>query len=480
MDSSAKKRRCQEPACSPVLDDATENNPRLEHPCARWAKYVRAMLAQLASQRTMNFAFVDQVMVSGANFAAGILLARAFGIYEFGRFTLAWMFVEFIGSLQFAAIIQPMLNIGPKQTEADVDRYYHAVVAQQGILCALFGILVWGGVTLVGWLFVDPEVDRLAVPLCAAIMTYQLHNFFRRYFFARDRALLALCNDVLRFTVQIAATVALPFVWSSATAAAGIWIVAGACAASTIQGAFFFGRLGWNSAVFRNVFARHWKFSKWLLPSALMFWMTSQAFLVMSGFVLGAAVTGALQAAISITGVLNILLLALDNFAPVQAARTLHLRGPAELRRYVARLAFLTGTLTAATVAVLNISPGYIVHLLYGKQYEGVDVFVPWLCAPAAVYGISTVLVIWAAAIEWTRAIFISYAVATLFTIFAVYPLTLYGGVIGVVLGSLLVETIRVMVLLVPLAGWCRATKSEERKTGVCAQQATNASGNVP
>jgi O-antigen/teichoic acid export membrane protein len=457
-----------------------ESNPGVEQPRARWAKYVRAMLAQLASQRTMNFAFVDQVMVSGANFAAGILLARAFGIYEFGRFALAWMFVEFVGSLQFAAIIQPMLNIGPKQAEKDVDHYYHAVVAQQGALCALLGILVWSGVTLVGWLFADPEVDRLAVPLCAAIITYQLHNFFRRYFFARDRAFAALCNDVLRYAAQIAATVALPFVWPGATAAAGIWIVAAACATSAVQGTLLFGRLGWNTAVFRSVFARHWKFSKWLLPSALMFWMTSQGFMVMSGFVLGAAVTGALKAAISVTGVLNILLLALDNFAPVQAARALHLRGPAELRRYIARLAFLTGTLTAATVAVLNIFPEYIVHLLYGEQYEGVDVLVRWLCAPAAVYGISTVLGIWAAAIEWTRAIFVSYAVAIIFTVVAAYPLTLYGGVVGVVLGSLLVETIRFAVLLVPLADWCRATKSEEQKIGVRAQQATDARRNVP
>jgi O-antigen/teichoic acid export membrane protein len=131
-------------------------------------------------------------------------------------------------------------------------------------------------------------------------------------------------------------------------------------------------------------------------------------------------------------------------------------------------------------VVVLNISPEYIVHLLYGRQYEGVDALVPWLCAPAAVYGVSTVLVIWAAAIEWTRAIFISSAVATVFTMVAAYPLTLYGGVVGVVLGSLLVETIRVAVLAVPLVGWCKATKSEEQKIGVRAQQAADASGNVP
>jgi O-antigen/teichoic acid export membrane protein len=429
-----------------------ENDPGAERPPARWTKYkALAMLVELASQRARNFAFLDQVLVSGANFVGGILLARAFGMYEFGRFTLAWMFVEFIGSLQFAAIIQPMLNIGAKQAEADTEEYYQAVIAQQGAACMVFSFLAWLVTTLAGWLFSDPEFSRLATPLCAAVMAFQLHSFFRRYFFARDRVVAALCTDVLRFAAQIAATVALPFAWPGATAAAGIWIIAAACALSAIQGACYFGQLGWNTATFRKVTARHWEFSKWLLPSALMYWMSAQGFWVMSGFVLGAATTGGLKAAYSITGVLHILLLALDNFAPVQAARALHLGGPADLRRYIARLAVLTGALTMAALALLNIAPGYVVHLIYGHQYEGIENLVRWLCAPAAVYAISTVLVIWVAAMEWTRLVFVSYAVATVFTVVAAYPLTLYGGWIGVVSGTLLVEIIRVLVILVPL-----------------------------
>src|SRR5260370_291531 len=134
----------QEPGCVPVLDDAMESHSG----AARWGvqrmkNRFRATLVKLASQRSMNFAFVDQVLVSGSNFVAGILLARAFGIFEFGRFALAWMFVEFIGSLQFAAIIQPMLNIGPKQPEANSDRYYDAVIVQQAAACMVFGLVAW-------------------------------------------------------------------------------------------------------------------------------------------------------------------------------------------------------------------------------------------------------------------------------------------------------------------------------------------------
>jgi O-antigen/teichoic acid export membrane protein/peptidoglycan/xylan/chitin deacetylase (PgdA/CDA1 family) len=440
----------------------------------------RATLVELASQRSMNFAFVDQVLVSGSNFVAGILLARAFGIFEFGRFALAWMFVEFIGSLQAAAIIQPMLNIGPKQAEANRDRYYNAVLAQQAAACMVFGLVAWVAATLAGWLLSDPEFDHLALPLSAAIVAYQLQSFFRRYFFARDRPIAALVNDALRFGVQMAATAALAFAWPGSTAAVGLWIVAAACAVSALQGIFYFGRLNWNAAVFVDVAVRHWQFSKWLLPSALMYWMTSQGFPLMSGFVLGAAATGGLRAAVSIVGVMNMLLLALDNFAPVQAARAVHDGGPIELRRNIARLALLTGTLVVAAVVLINIDPGYLVHLLYGEHFASVEQLVRWLCAPASIYAISTVLVIWAAAIERTRTIFVSYAAATAFTVIAAYPLTYHAGLAGVVAGALLVETIRATVLLVAFVRWSRAIMSQEPQGAVHARHATDARGGMP
>jgi len=44
--------------------------------------------------------------------------------------------------------------------------------------------------------------------------------------------------------------------------------------------------------------------------------------------------------------------------------------------------------------------------------------------------------------------------VATGFTVAAAYPLTVYGGLTGVVLGTLLVELIRVGSLLIPLLRW--------------------------
>jgi O-antigen/teichoic acid export membrane protein len=436
---------------------------------------VRATLLRLASQRMRNFAAFDQVLASGSNFLIGILLVRAFGLFEYGRFALAWLFVEFLASLQGAAIIQPMLNIGPKQAEADRDLYDDAVLAQQVIACMGFGLVAWASATLAGWLLSDPEFNRLALPLGAVVMAYQLQSFFRRYFFARDRPITGLVNDTLRFTVQIPATAALAFAWPGSTAAVGLWIVAAGCAVSALQGFICFGRSRWNTAVLVDVSVRHWGFSKWLLPSALMYWMTLQGFPVMAGFVLGAATIGGLKAAASIVGVVYILLAALENFAPVQAARAVHAGGPIELRRNIARLALLTGTLVVAAMAMINIDPGYFIVLLYGDRFDGIERLVPLLCAPMAVTAVNTVLVIWAAAIERTRIIFMSYAAATVFTVIAAYPLTYYAGLAGVMGGLLLVETIRAAMLLVPFIRWSRATMSEESQRAAHAGQARRA-----
>ncbi len=420
-----------------------------------WSVFALA-LGWIIPNRLMKFAFIDQVVASGGNFLGVILLARALGIYELGRFALAWMLVEFMATLQFAGIIQPMLNIGPKQPEADSPRYYHAVLAQQVAACILLGLLAFAGVLLTAWLTPISRLTEMALPLGVTIIAYQLYEFFRRYLFARGRPGAALGIDLLRFGCQLGAILALPYALPDATAEAGIWIIAAACSIAMSQGARLFGRFEWNAAAFRSVLRRHWHFSKWMLPSGLMFWATTQAFMAVSGIMLGAAATGALKAATTITGVLNLLLLSLDNFAPVQAARALHEGGPAELRRYIGRLAVLCATLIAAAIALLNAAPDYVVHLLYGEEYQGLGQLVRLLCAPAAVYGIGAVLIIWAAALENTRLIFWSYAVATPFSVIVAFPLVEYGGITGLILCSLLVESVRVAVLLIPLLRWSR------------------------
>lgn len=396
-------------------------------------------------------AFVDQGVVSAGNFIAGILMARAFGAHEFGSFTLAWLIVEFMASLQFALVIQPMLNIGAKEDEADRSQYYSAIAVQQACLGIGAALCIWMTVTAIG-AFVDDKLAHLALPLCVATISFQGYNFFRRYFFMRDRAGTALASDLLRIGLQIGGILALSLLSWPVSATSGVWIVAAACAVSTFVGIALFGRFEWQPAALRRQVIRHWTFSKWLLPSAVMFWMTSQAFVLMSGIVLGAAVTGTLKAAITITGVITSLMQALDSFAPMQASRAFKAQGRDGLLRYLARLSLSMAALLAVFVLLLTHDTEAVVRMIYGREFEGLGYAVQWLCATSVVYGVSVLLNIWAAAIERTQLIFVSYAAATLFTVIAAYPLTTMFGLQGVLWGMVIVEVIKSLALFAPLA----------------------------
>ncbi|MCH8209287.1 MAG: prepilin peptidase, partial [Nitrospinae bacterium] len=54
-----------------------------------------------------------------------------------------------------------------------------------------------------------------------------------------------------------------------------------------LVGAFGFGHVVWNAAVFRTVAVRHWGSTKWLTPSALMQWTTGNLFIMAAGALLG-------------------------------------------------------------------------------------------------------------------------------------------------------------------------------------------------
>ena len=411
------------------------------------------LLMRLRNPPVKLVAFLDQGVVSAGNFMAGILMARAFGAHEFGSFTLAWLIVEFMASLQFALVIQPMLNIGAKEEEADRGRYYSAIAIQQACLAIGAALFMWIAVTSIG-AYVDHRLAHLALPLCVATISFQGYNFFRRYFFMRDRPGTALASDLLRIGLQIGGILALSLLSWPNSAASGIWIVAAACTVSTFIGIALFGRFEWQPAAFVRLVTRHWRFSKWLLPSALMFWMTSQAFLLMSGIVLGAAVTGTLKAAITITGLITSLMQALDSFAPMQASQAFKAHGREGLLQYMTRLSLFIGALLAVFVVLLSLDTDAVVRMVYGREFEGLGYMVHWMCAASVVYGLSVLLNIWAAAIERTQLIFMSYAAATLFTVLAAYPLTSVFGVQGVLWGALIVETIKSLVLLVPLIRW--------------------------
>jgi O-antigen/teichoic acid export membrane protein len=381
-----------------------------------------------------------------------MLLARFLGIEDFGRFTLVWMVAMFVNSLQDAAIIQPMLAVGPKQAKAEAPAYYGTVLVQQllsgTIAFSLVLIIAQASAAAIpGW-----AIDGLAVPLAAALLATQLQNFVRRYLFVRGWTITAIINDGIRYLGQLSMlyVAAIGFA-TGPTVPMALWITAIAAILGTLHGVLYLEKPIWSTQMLRRTTVRHWHIAKWLLPSDLMQWAAAQVFFVTAGIILGASAVGLLRAAQAIVGVVHIIYMGMTNFAPRHASQVLHQQGIEALFHYLKGLTWKIGSILLLLLVLINVNAKNFSRLMYGTGYPDLRYLLLGLSAVYFVPLVSDILGVWALAIESTEVVFISRAVTTAFAAVAAYPLVAFGRLLGVLAGFLLVELIRAGIMLTVL-----------------------------
>ena len=412
------------------------------------------MIANLAITKLIsrfshvNWAMADQTMVSGVNFLTGILLARFLGIEEFGRFTLIWMAAQIVASIQHAIINSPMMSIGPKQGEEEFPAYFGAIIVQQLAFSAIVSVMLFTGVYFMSRIFPEWEIDGLALPLTMATLAFLLQDFLRRYFFTREKYARAFTNDAIRYLGQLAILIGL-FMSSNHPMDAGtvLWIITATAFLATVLGVLSVEKIDLNALVIKKVFRRHWNFSKWLVPSAMMQGATGNLFIISAGALLGTSAVGALKATQSLMGVVHILFLGLENIVPIRAARHFHNHGRKALFDYLKQVTLYGGGATAVVVLIAAMMPEFWLRLVFGQEYQGFGFLLQWHAVIYLLIFLSLPLRSGLRAIEEPRAIFWAYVWMVLFSGFAAYPIVHFFGVAGVMSGLTTINLILVSTL---------------------------------
>lgn len=328
-----------------------------------------ARLMQKAGVGMTLAALFDQGLVSGANFLTNVLLARAFGIREYGVFALAWIAVLFANSLQYALVVTPMMSVGPKQDEEDRPSYFGAVLVQQLSFACIAALGMFIGVRYSNHLFPDWKIAGLALPVCGATFAYLLQEFLRRYFFCTRQGQRALISDIVSYITQV------PIIfWIGsrhvATLSNALWIIAATSLAGFLVCIRWFEPVTVRWSAFKAVALRHWSISRWLAPTVFMQWGAGNLFLLSAPVFYGAAASGALRAANNIIGVAHVWFLGLDNVVPAEAARRFSQAGPTSLMRYLRGIFLRWGGVTVAFAGVIAAFPGFWLHITYGGKYS--------------------------------------------------------------------------------------------------------------
>jgi O-antigen/teichoic acid export membrane protein len=266
--------------------------------------FLARCLQTIGAGRT-SAALFDQGLVSGANFITNVMLARAFGLKEYGVFALAWIAVLFANSLQYALIVTPMMSVGPKQEPEERPSYFGSVLVQEIVFAFLAALIMFVSVRLSTTYFPQWEVGNLALPLSGATLAYLLQEFLRRYFFCTGQSKRALASDVISYLSQ------LPIIFwilhSHAAKLPGVlWIIAATSLAGFVACIPWYEPIALDLPSFRRIFLRNWRISRWLTPTAFMQWGAGNLFLMAAPVYYGVAASAILRAANNIVGVAHV------------------------------------------------------------------------------------------------------------------------------------------------------------------------------
>lgn len=386
-------------------------------------------------------ALSDQALVSGANFITGVLLARYLGLSSYGVFAMAYIAVLFFGSLQQAIIVSPLQSITARKHGVSRERFFDSIFYHQLFFCLLAMLLTYEFCLLSQLFFNQTELSFLKFILPFVVFTYLMNEYFRKLFFARDRFKTALILDIISYASQIAGLIITAY-WGELDLARALIIVALSNSISSTYGILQMQDIRFNAKKVMKDFYECWNYSKWLMGTSVLQWVSGNFFIISAGGILGAASVGAIRMAQNIIGIMHILFLALENFIPVNAAKIYHSNGIKDLYQYLKKMTIVTGAATFFVLVLLAVFSDQVIQLLYGQEFVTYNKML-WGFALLYVFVFTGMPLRFAIrTVEKNRAIFISYLISAIFSLLLAAPMISKFGVAGVFAGLILSQII--------------------------------------
>jgi O-antigen/teichoic acid export membrane protein len=439
----------------------------------------------------ISLPLLDQAIVSGNNFLQGVLLARALGATVFGAWAAGQLALLLFLSLNQAYITTPMLTfIGKKEEKTHADYLQNLALIQ--ILVAILGGVA--GAVAAFFMFDPTNVTPLQFGL--AVLVFLLWDFSRRQLLSLGAIKMALQLDFMLFLVQTGGFLALIFIkyislpmawmlWTSSLALANLafWSfrvttrssnllchAVSICSSLTrkIKSNSKFPSLGWgrclqhdtigylvmenkassNPSPIQNIALEHWRDGRWLLVTALLQWFAGNYFIASSAMWIGQTALGTARMAQNIVGVLNIVLISLENTWPVAAAKAF------KTNAWSGMITVLKQGMKRSTPMVLTFLGAFgvlgtvLFQLLFGHVPEGTSLVIWGYVSVYVLTFFALPLRVALRTVGKSRIIFISYLVSAVFAlVFA--PLFLQNwGLLGMVIGMVICQVLQMCVCL--------------------------------
>jgi O-antigen/teichoic acid export membrane protein len=385
-----------------------------------------------------GFAVLDQGLYAGTNFVINIVLARWLEPHQYGAFAIAYSVFLLLATLHTAVLTEPMLVFGAGRygdrfpTYIGLLIYGHWVVSGViALILALTAVILWRMASM----DLAPALAALAIASPLMLLLWLV----RRVFYVYGQPQWSATGGMLYLALMLAGLYELYreewlsaawalVIMACASLAASLWL-------STLLRPQW--RSGGSYPTLGLVFADHWRYAKWSLPTAVLIWASSSLYYALLPVWVGLEGSAALRAVLNLimpilhaNSAVSILLLPLF-------VRALKAEDHAGFYRLV-RLALMLFVLGSACYwGLLLLFRTELLLWIYGGRYaEYADLLVlaGLIPLPMAVTFVSSSALM---AMERPDQIFWCHIVATLIAVTLGLWLLVTHGVAGAVVGGL-------------------------------------------
>jgi O-antigen/teichoic acid export membrane protein len=328
---------------------------------ARPENYARRLLGRLDGG---VLSVVDQIVVSGSNFASTLILARSLDVAQFGRFWLGFTVLSLVAAIQNGFLLTPLALRGSVLDEEEFERYVGAHIVIQMVFVAASGLLT--ALLAVPLVALRP----IAPALVASTIAYGLQAFCRRALYTRARVRAAVINDIVSYALQ-AAILGLTWLAVGLTESLALWIIALTSFLAFLVG---FRQLGLFRRTpispIRDVIRGDFQLGKWTGSVEGIAIVSTYAWAVILSVVVGLKATAGYGVIVQTFGPLRLLLRPFDNYYLAVASRALTREGTKSVKEILSRALVLFAPPYFLYVAAIGVFGPTLLPLVFGEPYR--------------------------------------------------------------------------------------------------------------
>jgi glycosyltransferase involved in cell wall biosynthesis len=382
-------------------------------------------------------AFADQGLFAASGFLINILLARWLPPEQYGGYALAFSIQLFVSGFYNALLLEPMSVFGPATYRDALPEYLGRLLRLHFAVTVPLGLLVGLGGTVLE-LFSKNHIVPSAFWGASIAMPWML--FFWLW---RRAAYLELRPDVAvrgaaanTFTAVTLLFLFKAMGWLSVFMVFVLQAIAGIVASALLM---FSVRprlkLLWADEPMRAVLKQHWRYGRWVVVTAFVFWLAGDAYYLIIGSAASIKEVAAFRAIQNFVRPVSQFIASINLLLVPWASARFADRAGSAFQLGIRNISMIFTGAAVTYLAFLLFFGRWLTDLVYGGKYTQFIYLVPLMALPILFAAMAEGPTIAVKAMQVPSEVFFGYTAAAIPTILLGTFLTRHWGLIGATLG---------------------------------------------